>query len=158
MIFCIEGLQLTYQSLSHVQKAYGTTEGMHLEEIRQTFSVFVIAGSETTATLLSGVTYLLLKNPLCYQKSANEVRRTFSNEEQITITNTNSLKHESAVLEEALRTFPPVAGSQSRFTPPEGHVIAGRFVLGKTLVAVNQCSAYHSSSNFKDPYKFIPER
>lgn len=144
--------------MSHVQKTYNTQEGMHIEEIRQTCNVFVVAGSETTATLLSGVTYLLLKNPLSYQKLVDEIRQTFGKEEHITITSVNSLKYESAVLEEALRMFPPVAGSQSRLVPQEGHVIAGRFVPGKTLVAVNHWSAYHSSSNFKDPYKFIPER
>lgn len=144
--------------MSHVQKLYNTPEGMHIGEIRGTCNVFVIAGSETTATLLSGVTYLLLKNPLIYQKLANEIRQTFSKEEQITMASVNGLKYESAVLEEALRIFPPVAGSQSRLVPREGHVIAGRFVPGNTFVAVNQWSAYHSSSNFKDPYKFIPER
>jgi cytochrome P450 len=144
--------------MSHVQKTYNTPEGMHIEEIRQTCNVFAIAGSETTATLLSGVTYLSLKNPPVYQKLVNEIRQTFNKEEQITFANVNNLKYESAVLEEALRIFPPVAGSQSRFVPPEGHVIAGRFVPGNSLVGVNQWSAYHSSSNFKDPYNFIPER
>jgi cytochrome P450 len=37
-------------------------------------------------------------------------------------------------------------------------MIAGQFVPGNTLVAINHWSAFHSSSNFRDPYKSIPER
>jgi len=158
MAFYIIDPKLTHHSLSHVKETYGTAEGMHMEEIRQTCNVFVIAGSETTATLLSGATYLLLKNPRVYRKLVDEIRQTFSKQEQINMTSTNNLKYQSAVLEEALRMFPPVPGSQRRVTPPEGYVVAGRFVPGRTVVAVNQWSANHSPSNFKDPYQFIPER
>jgi cytochrome P450 len=70
--------------MSHVHKTCNTPEGMHIEEIKQTWNVFAIAGSETTATLLSGVTYLSLKNPPVYQKLVNEIRQTFSMEEKIT--------------------------------------------------------------------------
>jgi cytochrome P450 len=144
--------------MSHAQKIYNTPEGMHIEELRQTCELFVVAGSETTATLLSGVTYLLLENQESYRKLVDEIRQAFDSEDQINITNTGGLKYESAVLEEALRMFPPVAGSQCRFAPPEGHVISGQFVPGNTIVGVNQWSANHASSHFRDPYEFIPER
>jgi cytochrome P450 len=144
--------------MSHAQKTYNTPEGVHFEELKQTCELFVIAGSETTATLLSGVTYLLLKNPESYRRLVDEIRQAFDSEDQINITNASGLKYESAVLEEALRMFPPVAGSQCRFTPPEGHVISGQCVPGNTIVAVNQWSVNHASLHFRDPYKFIPER
>jgi cytochrome P450 len=144
--------------MSYAQKAYNTPEGMHFKELRQTCQLFVIAGSETTATLLSGVTYLLSKNQESYRKLVDEIRQAFNSEDQINITNTDSLKYESAVLEEALRIFPPVGGSQCRFTPPDGHIISGQHVPGNTIVGVNQWSANHASLHFRDPYKFIPER
>jgi cytochrome P450 len=37
-------------------------------------------------------------------------------------------------------------------------MIAGRFVPCNTIVGVSQWSSYHSSSNFSEPHKFIPER
>lgn len=144
--------------MSHARKIYNTPEGMHIEELRQTCELFVIAGSETTATLLSGVTYLLSKNQEIYQKLVDEIRQAFDSEDHINITSTSSLHYESAVIEEALRIFPPVGGSQCRVTPPEGHVVSGQFVPGNTTVAVNQWCANHASSNFKDPHKFVPER
>ena len=144
--------------MSYAQKTYDTPDGMRIEELRQTCELFVVAGSETTATLLSGVTYLLSKNPESYQKLVDEIRQAFDNEDQIDITNTSGLKYESAVLEEALRMFPPVGGSQCRFTPPEGHTISSQFVPGNAIVSVSQWSANRASSHFRDSYQFIPER
>ncbi|KAL1792291.1 hypothetical protein ACET3X_008798 [Alternaria dauci] len=41
-------------------------------------TAFMVAGTETTATLLSGLTYLLLKNPATMQKLSSEVRGAFA--------------------------------------------------------------------------------
>lgn len=43
----------------------------------------IIAGSETTATLLSGTLYLLLSNPATLQKLKDEIRSTFKTEKEI---------------------------------------------------------------------------
>lgn len=66
-----------------------------------------MAGSETTASLLSGVIYYLLKNPSVLEKLVKEIRSAFPTEEAITIASVSSLKYESAVLQEGLRIFPP---------------------------------------------------
>ncbi|CZR68230.1 related to cytochrome P450 CYP3/CYP5/CYP6/CYP9 subfamilies [Phialocephala subalpina] len=144
--------------LSQAQKFYNTPEGMSFDELTTTAVVLIIAGSETTATLLSGVTYYLLANPQVLSKLTAEIRGEFRNESDITMISVNRLNYELAVLNEALRIYPASAGSLPRVTPPEGCTIAGRFVPGNTSVAVNHWSAYHSRSNFKRPYDFIPER
>jgi cytochrome P450 len=51
-----------------------------------------------------------------------------------------------------------VSVQSQRITGPEGHVIAGRFVPGKTLVSVAHMATYRSPDNFRDPDKFAPER
>ena len=43
------------------------------EEIMTNFKVLMVARSETTATLLSGVTFQLLKNPIVSQKLVAEI-------------------------------------------------------------------------------------
>jgi len=43
-------------------------KGMTREEIMTTSGIMIIAGSETSATLLSGAFFYLLKNPDWYQK------------------------------------------------------------------------------------------
>lgn len=45
-----------------------------------------------------------------------------------------------------------------RITSPQGNVIAGRFVPGRTSVSISHWSCYHSLDNFQDPEKFAPER
>lgn len=45
--------------------------------------VLIVAGSDTSATLLSGLVYLLLKNPVCLQKITHEVRSVFESEDEI---------------------------------------------------------------------------
>ena len=54
------------------------------DELIQNGIVLVVAGSETTATLMTGVTWHLCKNPEKYQKVANEVRSAFQSDEEIT--------------------------------------------------------------------------
>lgn len=61
---------------------------MGLPQLESNSSILVIAGSETTATALAGATYFLLKNPDTMAKLTDEVRSTFTTEEEI---NTNSV-------------------------------------------------------------------
>jgi hypothetical protein len=44
------------------------------------------------ATLLSGTTFYLLKNPDIYSKLVEEIRSTFEREEDITLANVGNLK------------------------------------------------------------------
>lgn len=53
--------------MSYVLK-YNDERGMSREEINSRFSLLTLAGSATTATLLSGCTFYVLKNPAVYVK------------------------------------------------------------------------------------------
>ena len=53
------------------------------EEMNLTFQVLMVAGSETTATLLAGCTYLLHKNPRVLEKLRSEIRGAFHEEKDI---------------------------------------------------------------------------
>jgi cytochrome P450 len=102
---------------------------MTQEEIKATSGILIIAGSETTATLLSGATLLLLKNPAAFIKAVDEVRMTFHRASEITFAAVNvKLPYLNACLEEALRLYPPVPSVLPRRTGPEGDIINGRFV------------------------------
>ena len=132
---------------------------MSNEEIITTFEVLMLAGSETTATLLSGVTYQLLKNPDVLKKLVAEIRGTFAHSHEITMVSVNDLKYQLAVLDEALRIMPPVATALVRLVPPgEGEVVGGHFVPGGTRVGVPSWAANRSPLNFRDPESFVPER
>jgi cytochrome P450 len=101
---------------------------MSLENLESNASILVIGGSETSATLLAGVTYLLLMNPETLAKLTNEVRTRFKTEREINIYAVGQLTYMLACLNEALRMYPPVAVGLPRVVPPGGKTISGRFV------------------------------
>ena len=97
----------------------GTKDGLTDDEIVSQARVLIIAGSETTATLLSGVTYLLLKNPEALKKVAAEVRAAFEHEDEINFFNTTArLPYMLACLQECFRLYPPVPSGLQRYAQP----------------------------------------
>lgn len=90
----------------------------------------IFAGSETQATLLYGLTYLLTRHPAVLQTLTEEVRGAFARQEDITYTDVSHLKYLVACISEGLRCFPPVANASTRRTPSDGCVINGAFVPG----------------------------
>lgn len=105
-------------------------KGFTFPELISNSSILIIAGSETTATILSGVTYLLLTAPEAMAKVINEVRSSFNSNEEITIYSASSLKYMIACLDEALRIYPPTPAGFARIVPKEGDFIAGKWVPG----------------------------
>jgi cytochrome P450 len=132
---------------------------LDFNDLRSNASVLILAGSETTSTLLSGLTYLLLRNPHVLKKLTDEVRSSFSSEEEITLLSVGKLDYMLACINEGLRRYPPVPVGLPRKIPRGGStVIAGEVVPDNTIVAVWQWATYHSAQNFTDPFGFHPER
>lgn len=128
------------------------------EMYANSFSI-TIAGSEGTATALAGATFLLLRHPGQYQRAVNEVRGAFRNEAEITSSRICArVPFIEAVLQEAMRLYPPVSITMPRRVPEGGAIIDGRFVAAGTTVGVNHLSCYRSSSNFENAMEFRPER
>ncbi|KAF6808212.1 cytochrome p450 [Colletotrichum musicola] len=121
-------------------------------------NTLVIGGSETTATLLSGVTYYLLTHKDALEKLKKEVRSTFTSEKEIDIISVNKLNYMLACLDETLRLYPPVAMGLPRVSPREGATVCGRFVPGNTTVAIHQWAINRNEAYFKNPFGFHPER
>lgn len=103
-------------------------KGMSEDELVSNSYVLIIAGSETTATLLSGVTYYILTVPGVLEKLKAEIRGAFTSEDQITWSAVNQLKYTLAVLNEGLRMYPPVPYGFPRMVEGEGDYICGRWV------------------------------
>lgn len=88
--------------------------------------ILTIAGSETTQTFLTAVTYFLLKYPETLRRLSGEIRGAFSDPEKINDVETNRLLYLFAVIEEGLRLFPPVPEGLPRYSP--GAMIDGYYV------------------------------
>jgi cytochrome P450 len=128
------------------------------EEIQETSGTLIIAGSETSATLLSGAIYYLLKNPFWMAKLQEEIRSSFPQESQITFNSTSQLVTLNAIIHETFRMYPPISVALPRTTPREGAVVAGVFIPPNTTIGIPQYAAYRSSRNFTNPDKYAPER
>ena len=76
-----------------------------------------IAGSETTATTLSAVTYYLLKNPSAQARFVSEIRTHFSTYDEISSNRVGALPYFHAVINEAMRLYPPVPFGPPRLSP-----------------------------------------
>lgn len=88
------------------------------ERLRANAGLLVVAGSETTATLLCGVTYLLLRNPECLRRVTEEVRAAFDSEHDITFASVQNLPYSTFPPTSYLHAAPPPTGSDlTRHTP-----------------------------------------
>ncbi|KAJ5664769.1 uncharacterized protein N7477_007217 [Penicillium maclennaniae] len=112
------------------------------EEMYANSQVFMVAGTETTATALSGILYHLLRDPAKMDLIVKEILETFEKEEDIDMRALEHMTYLNACIEEGLRIYPP-----SSYRIP-----------GKTAVAVQQWATFHNPKNFRLPDEFIPER
>ncbi|KAF2710597.1 cytochrome P450 [Pleomassaria siparia CBS 279.74] len=132
--------------------------GMTKEEMVSNASILVLGGSETTATLLSGTTYLLLMNPEKMKKLLEEVRGAYKHDDEIDLLSVGKLEYMLAVFDEAMRIYPPVPNQGNRVVPPNGAMVAEKWVAGGTSLQVQQYASSHSPANFHLPESFVPER
>lgn len=158
-------------------RRYNDEKGMSVPEIEATFRVLVVAGSETTATALSGIMLYLLLNRNVYDSLAQEIRASFAHESEICAERVGSLEYLKAVIEEGLRLCPPVALGMPRVVPPGGAEVSGKLLpadvsiscsisflvlqayLHQTFVSASGYSSNRSALNFPDhPESFDPSR
>lgn len=127
-------------------------------EIILNMALFISAGTDTTATTLTGWTYYICTHPEAYARVVEEVRGSFASDSDIKFWSLKNLRYLEATIFEALRLFPPSAASQQRIVPPGGATIDGYYIPAGKTVAVSPWAATHSHLNFYKPDDFKPER
>ncbi|SPJ87907.1 related to isotrichodermin C-15 hydroxylase (cytochrome P-450 monooxygenase CYP65A1) [Fusarium torulosum] len=126
------------------------------DHLAEQAKILLLDGSETTATLLAGVTYLLLKSPIALAELQHEVRTSFSSEGEIKGDSINQLTYLGAVIEEGLRLFPPLPIGLPRTCP--GAMVDRWYVPSSTEVSVDNFVMSHDQRFFPEPDEFRPER
>ncbi|KAJ3579831.1 hypothetical protein NPX13_g737 [Xylaria arbuscula] len=129
---------------------------MSVAEMMSQTATLIIAGSETTATSLTGTTFFLLKNPDCMAKLQSEIRGAFKSVDEITGDSTARLPYLHGVIEESLRLFPPVPFSLPRHSP--GAMVDGHYIPKGTVVSVSSLSMPSDERYWHDSGSFRPER
>jgi len=131
---------------------------MTLEDIESTFTLMIIAGSETTATTLSGITNELINSPQQLRRLVEEVRTSFQSSADLTFAALKDMPFLNAVCFEGLRICHPVPGGLPRLVPKGGDIVCGHFLPEYTNITVQSTAMNLSPKHFYKPLSFHPER
>ncbi|KAH7327080.1 cytochrome P450 [Rhexocercosporidium sp. MPI-PUGE-AT-0058] len=138
-----------------------TGEGFTMNELWGEANLIIIAGSETTSTVLAGIFFYLTHNLDVLEKVKSEVRTVFEgcdSEDIVSGPKLNDCVYLRACLEETLRMAPPVPGPLPREVCAGGAEIDGELIPEGVDVSVGIYSIQHNASYFPEPYAFRPER
>jgi cytochrome P450 len=119
--------------------------GLSLDEMHSNAGLFMGAGTETTATELSGLLYYLLSNPDKMATLVKEIRTAFPTEEEMSMERIAKLKYLHACLEEGLRMYPPVPIGLPRVVPGKGTKICDEFIPGGVSLALRSTTPHQSN-------------
>ena len=107
-------------------------------------SLLAFAGTETVATLLPALTYLLIQNPRAMQELVLDLRSNFPKVESMTTERLSKMEYLTVCIKEGLRLFPPTPEGLPRVAPPKGAMISGHWVPGN----VSTSSKFHEMIPF----------
>ncbi|KAJ7784115.1 cytochrome P450 [Mycena metata] len=125
--------------------------------------IAIIAGSDTSATVLSNTCSFLLTHPESYTRLQSEIDQAFPlGKEPVEASILSSLPYLNAVIKESMRLYPPVPTTLQRApTPGSGSkALSESFVIPEgTAVNVSPYALHRDPQYFSpSPDKFMPER
>jgi cytochrome P450 len=94
--------------LSHVKINDNGADGLTIPRVHATSVIFIIAGSETAVTTLSGITNYLVKNPDKLALLKAEIRNMFNDLDDISLLALEDLPYLNAVIQEGFRMCNPM--------------------------------------------------
>ncbi|KAF7874337.1 hypothetical protein EAF04_003009 [Stromatinia cepivora] len=156
----VERPDLMAQVIKHIGAERESEESMSLGEIQATFMVLTTAGSETTATALSGILTYLLKESNCivFEELVNEIRGRFAEEQDITLERLGELGFLNAVIQEELRLCPPIPMMFPRIVPEGGDTVCDVWLPAGTSISLPSYHLFRSPVHFHNPNSFVPSR
>lgn len=130
-----------------------TGQGMSEAEVRANIITFISAGHETTANTLSWSLYLLSQSPTWRERIAAEAKREFEGPLE---TRADRLIETRAVIEEAVRLYPPIAAiSRAAIGPDE---LCGVPIKAGAMIAIAPYVLHRHRSLWERPDVFDPGR
>ncbi|KAF4767991.1 hypothetical protein HAV15_002358 [Penicillium sp. str.  len=120
--------------------------------------LFVVGGSDTTASTLTHIMYYLASHPEQLAKLRAEVEPLLAGRATLDPKDVGEAKHLNGIIHEVLRLHPPIPSGFPRLTPKEGIVVDGTYIPGETTVTVPLWVMGRSEEVYESPLEFIPER
>ncbi|XP_061727340.1 cytochrome P450 4C1-like [Cydia pomonella] len=142
-----------------IQSSGGLENGYSDMELREELMVFMIAGSDTSATLVSFTAVLLSRYPDVQEKVYQELQEVFEESDRaVTPEDLLKLTYLEAVIKESLRLYPPVPIVVREI---HGDVLlpSGTTLVDDTTVMINIWGTHRNPAYWgSDAEEFRPER
>ncbi|KAI0427719.1 isotrichodermin C-15 hydroxylase [Xylaria sp. FL1042] len=132
-------------------------QNSNIDELISNATVIIGAGAETSASILTAVTSLLINHPDKLNKLVVEVRSAFTSHDSITAEAVSRLPYLVACIDEALRLFPQTGSPSLRLTDKR-ITVAGIPVPENTVIGIWPWALYRAPQFWTDPNEFHPER
>lgn len=130
-----------------------TGTGLSHEEVRANVVTFIGAGHETTANALTWSLYLLSLSPEWRERLALEADRVLAGPAELAL---DGLVETRAVIEEAMRLYPPVASLSREALGPDD--LCGRRIRKGALIIIAPYVLHRHKLLWRDPGAFDPAR
>ncbi|RPD68210.1 cytochrome P450 [Lentinus tigrinus ALCF2SS1-7] len=121
----------------------------------------IVAGADTTSGAMLSIIFCLATHPDAYAKLQAEVDKFFPPEEDVlAVPEFREMHHLNAVINEALRLYPPAPGRGQRKVPADANpVVVGSLVIPPgTSFWLHIYSLHRDTRNFTHPDAFWPDR
>ncbi|GBB88003.1 hypothetical protein RclHR1_14500005 [Rhizophagus clarus] len=127
-------------------------------EIRGIIFDGIIAGTDTTANMISFIIYYLAHYPDVKKKMLNEIDRIFQDDKTRPITekDVHNLKYCEAIVKEVARVFPVVNSFPRSLEKPDE--IAGYQWPAETIIRIHIKAIHDNEEYWDEPEKFNPDR
>ncbi|KAH7948026.1 hypothetical protein HPB52_017768 [Rhipicephalus sanguineus] len=121
-------------------------------------TIFLLAGIETTASLLSFLMYLLARHLEEQEKVIKEMEEVLAEENgELRFDKLHLLKRVDMVIYEGLRLYPPVPLYLIRHCSQDT-TVCGQFIPAGVNVIVSPWLVHHDPDLWPDPDEFLPDR
>ena len=142
---------------------YFVEKGLDQIQCEAEANLQILAGSDSTTTILRCLLFLLTATPAAYVKLRNEIDAAIAQGNLsypvATYAETQRLPYLSACISEGIRMYPPLFGLKGKLAPKGGDTINGIFIPEGTEVAVCDIALCRKKEIFgEDSHVFRPDR
>lgn len=139
------------------------SHGLSQEECENEALFMIVAGSETTASVIRVTVLHIMSAPLVYNRLKEEIKEAIKDgrvtHQPIRIEEAKRLPYLQAVIYEGMRMRSPAPGLYPKVVPAGGDTLCGQFVPEGTAIGMNTSAMLASTKLFgEDANMFRPER
>ncbi|GAA0156514.1 oxygenase [Lithospermum erythrorhizon] len=143
--------------LLQVKNEQSSSVELTLDHIKAMLMIIFIAGTDTSAALVTWTMTVLMKTPLAMKRVQAEIRESVGNKGFVEEQDLQKLLYFKAIIKETLRLYTPVPLLVARETIGSC-IIDGYEIQPKTLVFVNVWAIGRDPEYWDNPCEFLPER